>query len=354
MKNILIVFLILFLISCKKESINIQPVIQQESISEIIQDTPDEIPFFYRRGAVNITNSLDVMDTPSVEGNILRQSSFGDFFRVWDTRGSGRIENGILDLWYKISPDNQEWINALYIRQLPFYIASDSTRDFGFDSGEYNVNHLIIEIEGYRETDGNNELIMILKAQERYRPGIFFNPLHYNGITPLKKDGSIDLQEEYKFTPVEEARKIFLNGDVWGYRDRSVPEYSVTLLDSKFENLRKYILEIEKIADNNNVMDNDINIIEDYDDRFDMTRIVTINSDLKYSVLTGVRVGNTKDDIYLQFGDNCDLSEYYNDEDSYQEIITYEVRLDFFPNRISFILINGIVNQIVYTEKWGK
>jgi hypothetical protein len=379
MKNILIVFLILFSIGCKKENINIQPGIQQESISEPIQVTPKEIPFF-SDGVINVTNILDIKDSPSIEGNVIGQSSFGDHFYIWKTQGSRRIENGILDLWYKISYDNEEWINALYLRHLPFFIASDTTRDFGFDSGNYNVNHVIIEIKGYRETDGYKELKMILKAQERYTQGVYFNPLHKNGITPLRKDDSIDLQEEYRFTPVEEAREIFVNRGVSGYRDGSVPEYTIRLLDSKFENLRKYVLEIENIADDYewfinfvntnsndgkevrrdgrivyfNVLDNDILIIEEYDDRFDMTKIITINSDLPYSILTGVRVGNTKDDIILQFGGNYDLSEYYSDEGSYQEIITYDMRFDFFPVRISFNLINSIVNQIVYTEKWGK
>jgi hypothetical protein len=79
--------------------------------------------------SITITDELNVRSSPSIDGTIIQTKRFGDILHLYDQQGSGNflLEEGILDLWYKISPDREEWVNALYVKIFPFYIASEES-----------------------------------------------------------------------------------------------------------------------------------------------------------------------------------------------------------------------------------
>jgi hypothetical protein len=380
--KIIIVILIFFLIiACKrKNDENSQNITSSQTEKPLVREswkTP-----FTSRDVINIFNNLNIRDAPTVNSNTIRQSSFGDFFYVYDTKGTGVINNGVLDLWYKISFDREEWVNALFVRRFPFYIASDTKLPFSFNNSGWPQRHqVMIKIEAYREIDGEIELQMEFKAREGHIDGSFFNPLgSYAKL--LSEDKAAPLMEVYTFRPDETViNRYFLNNKARGYEDGFIPEYSISLINNKFENLRNYILEIEDIADDYkwfidflkrrpshrgeikrddrvihfNLSENDILndiSIEEYGDYHDSTRVITINQYLPYSKLTGVRIGNTKDDIHAQFGNNYDFDEYHS-RDLHYEIITFdlELYLDDFPIRLIFYLTDNIVQKITLTKR---
>jgi hypothetical protein len=104
---------------------------------------------------MNITDILNVRDLPSMSGKIIQKSLFGDIFPLYDKKGTGMMENGVVDLWYKISETEEKWVNAFYVRQFPFYIASDSVKHLK-DNNDYRIDRstVIVRINGYEVKDG--------------------------------------------------------------------------------------------------------------------------------------------------------------------------------------------------------
>jgi hypothetical protein len=327
---------------------------------------------FINEGVLNITNNLNIRDTPSTKGNILRQSSFGEYFNIYEKRGSGNIENGVLDLWYRVSLDG-EWVNALYLRTFPFYIASDKTYpdNTGGDYG-FNLNTVVIKIEGYREIDRKKQLKVNITAH---------NMWPYNGVllvTTGNSDQVIELLEEYLIDPSErnivtedEIQQNSRNYDHIAWNDINSGDYNVKLIDNNFDNLRKYSLELEEIVKNykrrfsypydfteveENVkifsFDDDTNdvtyeiIFNDFDNSW--TTIIKINR-LSNIALNGVKIRNKKDDIILQFGNNF-RSEEYSYNETFVEHIIYDLCKSDYAYKIEFILNGGTVQQILYSQ----
>lgn len=77
--------------------------------------------------AIIITDEINVVTLPSIDGRVKSKKKFGDIIQIFDEKGSGifDLESRILDLWYKIDKDNDEWVNAFYVRKFPFCIACD-------------------------------------------------------------------------------------------------------------------------------------------------------------------------------------------------------------------------------------
>jgi hypothetical protein len=66
-------------------------------------------------------------------------------------------------------------------------------------------------------------------------------------------------------------------------------------------------------------------------------------------IINGVKIGNKKDDIILQFGNYNLLKEYFYNETLVEHIIYYLCESNN-PYIIEFILNGGVVQQIVYSQ----
>jgi hypothetical protein len=348
-----------------------------ESVEYIPTQESIDIPLI-NSGAINITNNLNIRDIPSTKGNVLRQSSFGEHFNIYEKRGSGNIENGVMDLWYRVS--DGEWINALYLRTFPFYIASDSTRTF---RNEFKLNNIIIKIEGYRELNGKKELKVNITAHTGF---IFHNEIM---VTTKDLDQSIELLDEYTVDP--HNADIITKDDIrWDKYDEFESRFiredcNVKFIDNQFDNLRNYSLELEEIVQkygerfnyqyNFTEVEQNMKVFSFHDQTNDImfeitnfeTFIVDYFSDDGYStlewekimikidrlsniVLNGVNIRNRKDDIILQFGNSFSITEEYTYNEILVEHITYYLCKYNNPYIIEFILSGGRVQQIVYSQ----
>jgi hypothetical protein len=348
-RNILIVCLLLPLISCKGKN-NVSQNNKQPDISKSIQNMPGEEQTFISDGCINITKKLDVRDAPTADGKILYQSSFGDCYKVWEERGSKKTENGVFDLWFKISADKEEWINALYAKKFPFFISSSERIDF---KNEYNEEYrkMTMKIEGYRETGGKKELMAKVEGFDR-KDTSFYTSVEFRGF--------VELQEEYSFPTDQKVYKM-ISGNIQS-------EYKITLLDNMFENLRSYSSEMEKIGElynrhideedepvykyryenYTNIDDIDTNDVdyEDYLMGYIWRKTIVINS--PEIVLTGIRVGSKGDDVFVQFGnDFTSLSVKYTEQITYS--LGYHFNNGYYPIRIIFVLNDDRVVRIVYS-----
>jgi hypothetical protein len=360
-REILLVFLLLFLISCKGKN-NVE---QQFTQPESMQIIPDKEPPFINSGAINIVNKLNIRNAPSINGKILRQSSFGDCFKIWEKRGNKTINNGVLDLWYKISADKEEWINALYLRSFPFFISSVEKLNNEYSDEEYS--RITMKIEGYREINGKKELMADIDSIDRGTdPDTNFRVY----FTPVEFRGSIELQEEYSFNSRHREFKYI--------SDYIQSEYKITLIDNTFENLRTYSLEIEEISnlynrffdfvnsnpegggavylDGNEVyFDNDDIDYEDYKEGGTWIKTITINS--SKIVLTGIRIGSARNDIFVQFGDDFISDEHLSKKNNFEQIIYslgYSYHDSYYPIRIKFDIVDDKVEKIIYSMKFTK
>jgi hypothetical protein len=139
---------------------------------------------------ITITDVLDVRTSPSIRSEIIHTINFGEVLHVYDEQGSGDFvfEDGTLDLWYKISQNLEEWVNAFYVRKFPFYIAGEGMV-YGIDNGR-NDMYTGLNIVNIRNVDKIG--------------GIWLNMDVYNhkgGIgADYKKDTRIEnVQESYFF-----------------------------------------------------------------------------------------------------------------------------------------------------------
>jgi len=301
-KTIFVLFLLTILISCNKNK-------PQDSESETANNnsqTVRERPFL-ENGGIVLTEILNVRDAPSITGNITRRVYFGEYFRVLDTQGSRRIENGVLDLWYCISRANNEWINALYTALLPFIISNEEKTEF--DNSYHSYRTLTIMIDGYRETDSKKELRVNAQGP---RARVFI--------------GVLELKEIITFKPL-----------------------SVNLINNKINILNNYNLELietgRQFGENEN---NDDVIFIDYAEDGVWERIVSIHS--PEIPLTGIRVGNKRNDIIVQFGNDFSskvfLDDNYNEIEDIVYYLGYTTERGSETSKISFKLVNGIVYLI--------
>lgn len=61
-------------------------------------------------------------------------------------------EGNVLDLWYKISQDKEEWVNILYVRTFPFYIAcEDSAYRPDVGDNDMRTSFIIVNVKNAYE-----------------------------------------------------------------------------------------------------------------------------------------------------------------------------------------------------------
>jgi hypothetical protein len=100
-------------------------------------------------------NTINIMDSPSVYGQIIGKHYFGEIVLIYEESGTKELQNGVYDLWYKISQNDNKWINALSFNQFPFYVLSVE-KDYDFNPDAYDMSYTykgIIEIFGYEFVD---------------------------------------------------------------------------------------------------------------------------------------------------------------------------------------------------------
>ena len=74
-------------------------------------------------------------------------------------------------------------------------------------------------------------------------------------------------------------------------------------------------------------------------------------------ILTGIRVGSNRDNIFVQFGNDFISNEYLHGNYHYEQIeyiLGYFYHDSFKPIRIIFNLINGEVEKITYSMIFTK
>ncbi len=151
---------------------------------------------------INITDVLNVRDSPSISGNVIQQSKFGEIFSIYDEKGTGTMINGIQDLWYKISRTEEKWVNGYYMRKFPFYIASDTFSHIYDRYSEYRLdrNTVQVKITGYEVQNEITLLTMdIIYVEDDVENVLgeysyddaydaFMEPKKYSRIQPVQED----------------------------------------------------------------------------------------------------------------------------------------------------------------------
>ena len=306
-----------------------QEILRRQEKEEIDRASAEHWAMLARQfyGAINVFDNVNIRNNPSLAGRVVRQSAFGDYFNIFEKKGSGKIENGVLDFWYKISDDNEEWINALYLREFPFYIGSKETSHF---TEGYYINKLILKVNDCKITDEKIELLIKAFGEDK-------GPLYR--LSPISYEGYIDLQENYSFDPNEYHQQY--------YNENNLPEFRVSLKGNTFDNFVKYVNEIKEAGekadqyqDENIILSRNISI---YDERGSgYNRYIIIGSE--EIQLRGIRIGNTLNDIIAMFGD---------DYDYYEDSIIYDGSwIEHFtvPNRLEFEMEEGKVVKIRYSR----
>jgi hypothetical protein len=283
--------------------------------SESVQNREAETRAF-EYNAVNVSDSLNIIDSPSVNGNVIRPSFFGEYFYIIGRAGGGNIENGILDLWYRISYENEErgaWVNALYVREFPFYIASDI---------------ISYEVDGFY----SREAMLQIKKRRTIN-----NTVELQASGGRWEWGDTGAKREYSSTPIELQESYLVNN------------LHTPLINSKFNNLSVYAGEINKLSDDTVTRTNER--IDDRENSNTGNNIYT-TIDSENVRLTGVRVGSHIDDIFVFFGDDYELQT-----DNVLTHIIYHGSFDYNAvyNKLTFVIgEDERVKEIIYAEGWRK
>lgn len=73
------------------------------------------------------SDNLRVRDKPGLGGQVTGTLSTNALVALFDVTGSGSFSNGLWDMWYRISPTSEQWINAAYVARLPFVLTVNGT-----------------------------------------------------------------------------------------------------------------------------------------------------------------------------------------------------------------------------------
>lgn len=101
--------------------------------------------FFIMINSINVSalekaiindNHVNVRDSTNISSSkVLYQLNAGDEILIYYTVGDGKYANGIYNLWYNISREKNEYINAMYVSKFPFenrYIVNDFDGTYTF------------------------------------------------------------------------------------------------------------------------------------------------------------------------------------------------------------------------------
>ena len=272
--------------------------------------------------ALTVFDRVNMRDAPSLSGTVVRQAFFGDFFTVYDTSGSRVMENGVLDLWHRVSPDSELWINALFVRLLPFRIATRETVPY---CGRTLNNRMYITIIGYREApDGH--------AEVRIRRGAWggtFLPLVYPPDAVFSNP-YLTFARNYQFGNDHET-------------------FAMSLYNSAFQNLHDYSTEIWNFSREADQFGEGAITVRERSREYHLTEIHS-----QTVPLTGVRIGSSFDDVRRQFGveflrwENLPVPNWHG-------IAVYEGSLSLFPVRLEFwIQEDNTVQRIVRLQSLAR
>ena len=73
-----------------------------------------------RYPGIVFSDNLNVRNAPGISGEVINTLPTLTPVAIYEASGSGKYKNGILDIWLKISEDEQ-WVNAYYVAMLPFF-----------------------------------------------------------------------------------------------------------------------------------------------------------------------------------------------------------------------------------------
>ena len=105
--------------------------------------------FSFQKGIISV-NKAEVRSFPgSNSGTIIKNLKAEDEIVIYDTKGTNKIENGIIDTWYKISDASEQYINISDVITFPAII---------YNWNEYEQEYEEICIYNYKKE--NNQLYL--------------------------------------------------------------------------------------------------------------------------------------------------------------------------------------------------
>ncbi len=73
------------------------------------------------------SDNLRIRDKPGLGGTVTGTLGTNALVPLYSVTGSGSFSNGVWDMWYRISPTSEQWINAAYVARLPFVVTVNGT-----------------------------------------------------------------------------------------------------------------------------------------------------------------------------------------------------------------------------------
>ena len=195
--------------------------------------------------AIAITDVLNVRTSPSVNGEIIKTKKFGDVFQVYDEQGSGGFLPGVrvVDSWYKIALDKEEWVNAYYVRKFPFYIAGENSINHPDNGGnDMYTRSLIAYVKNAYEDNGTWFLNMDIYSLEDGVGGFY---KEYSRSEQIKDSYSFDdntvTLKNNLFNHVVELRRDTRNritdmspSVAWSWYHYNANEYDLSEMELKY------------------------------------------------------------------------------------------------------------------------
>lgn len=128
-----------------------------------------QVIFSQEKGLVD-ANKVNIRNSPSIENSkVLYQLNAGDQITVYSITGDKSVSNSVLNFWYKISQDEEIWINAEYVYTFP----CDFVELNAVGPGEYRYGRCVIQ--DYKIE--NNELYFLIKYVSTVYYSYSGNPL---------------------------------------------------------------------------------------------------------------------------------------------------------------------------------
>jgi hypothetical protein len=81
---------------------------------------------FCQEKGIIFTENLRIRNNPSLNADIINTRSCCAV-TIYDKSGTKEFKNGIFDYWYKISENENQWVNAFYVAIFPIFFNFDVT-----------------------------------------------------------------------------------------------------------------------------------------------------------------------------------------------------------------------------------
>jgi hypothetical protein len=188
------------------------------------------------------TNNLRVRTTPNLTGQVIASLNFGDVVYVYEITGRNRTENGIYDLWYKISAEENKWVNAFYVNIFPFYISNAISSNKGVTSylrildkfSKNKIDYILCEATSSRNE--NFELILMREyIDEDYSLPLFDN--YTNRVYEFIDDVSKQNGMRFGLNEFTTNEYIFKYGIKIGMKKKEI----LLILGEPYKNTSEYL-----------------------------------------------------------------------------------------------------------------